>query len=769
MSINTEEILSNSQGGLDIYKIIIPNLTLLNNKQCKNVRNPFYDDKKPSLSIFKKGDRWFYKDFGEETYQGDAFNFCSHYFNLDLRVDFLELLTEMNTLLKNGLSDDVNNHRLYIEQAHQKQTKEYIEPPKAKNQIKRNEYFKKFGITPELLDELNVFELDCDYRLEIGYFGKGFYKKYIPSRTKGKFFYIGDKPNDYVFDCDCYNDEYIKILTGGEKDALTLRSLGFPAFSLSSETNPNIPESYINDCISIGCKMLIMYDIDDTGLKESLKFIEKYKFLKRIVLPDELKEKGGTDISDYVALGLSINVVYDLIDEALVNHKSIDQFEVSKFPKSLGSEPRKEIELNKERFSKDMFEFLPDNLKEACLFFSKDYEKDIFLLSALSVISAGLPNVTGVYHRKEVGANFNTFIIAPASSGKGSISWAKRYATGIHQMFKDRFEIDKKEFQSNSIDCELTPIQQLHLIPANTSSSALCETLSKGKERGLLFETEADTLSNSLASDWGNFSDLMRKTFHHESVSLLRRANKEHIELDSPKLSVVLSGTPNQVKSLIPSACDGLLSRFTYYDFVGDIGWLNVYNIDKSDSIEEFFNNSSIEFLNLYNYLEDKSIEFRLTKKQEEETNEMFTMWYNMTLEKYGENSVSIIKRLGLVHFRICMILSVINEYSKGQDFESVICDDNSFKASSLIIETLIVHSYNIYNTLPSNDILSKMTGRKQVFFDALALQFNRVMAMEVAESISLKEKTAEYYLKYFVDNGLINKPAHNSYIKIQS
>lgn len=91
-----------------------------------------------------------------------------------------------------------------------------------------------------------------------------------------------------------------------------------------------------------------------------------------------------------------------------------------------------------------------------------------------------------------------------------------------------------------------TPMLAL-IIPANSSASAFIKTLAYNNSTGLMFETEGDTLSQILKSDYGNYSDTLRKAFHHEPVSLCRRKDREFLEVDCPKLSVVLAGTPGQV------------------------------------------------------------------------------------------------------------------------------------------------------------------------------------------------------------------------------
>ena len=81
-------------------------------------------------------------------------------------------------------------------------------------------------------------------------------------------------------------------------------------------------------------------------------------------------------------------------------------------------------------------------------------------------------------------------------------------------------------------------------MPANSSATAMCQTLFENDGVGLMFETEGYTLASTFKSEHGNYSDALRKAFHHESISYNRRKDREFVELKTPRLSAVLSGTP---------------------------------------------------------------------------------------------------------------------------------------------------------------------------------------------------------------------------------
>jgi hypothetical protein len=95
--------------------------------------------------------------------------------------------------------------------------------------------------------------------------------------------------------------------------------------------------------------------------------------------------------------------------------------------------------------------------------------------------------------------------------------------------------------------------------------TGLFQILNDNKGIGLIFETEGDTLAQTFKSEHGNYSDGFRKAFHHEIISYNRRKDCEFVELETPRLSALLLGTPKQVSTLIPNAENGLFSRFIFY------------------------------------------------------------------------------------------------------------------------------------------------------------------------------------------------------------
>ena len=118
--------------------------------------------------------------------------------------------------------------------------------------------------------------------------------------------------------------------------------------------------------------------------------------------------------------------------------------------------------------------------------------------------------------------------------------------------------------KSDTPEPEMPPLK-MFLIAGNNSGTGVLENLIEADGIGLICETEADTVSTAIGTEHGHWSDTLRKCHDHERLAFNRRTNREYRECPASYLSVLLSGTPAQVRPLIPSAENGLFSRQLFY------------------------------------------------------------------------------------------------------------------------------------------------------------------------------------------------------------
>lgn len=431
-------------------------------------------------------------------------------------------------------------------------------------------------------------------------------------------------------------------------------------------------------------------------------------------------------------------------------------------------------------FPDECYENLPELLSRAIIKGTSAEDKDILLLGSIVTLSACLPNISGTYDQREVFPNLFLFVTAKASAGKGRLTLCRKLVDPIHKELLERQRQEMVEYKSalqlfkatsgrnSDLGRPQEPALKTLIIPANSSATSVFQILNDNEGVGLMFETEGDTLAQSFSSEHGNYSDGFRKAFHHETISYSRRKDKEFVELDKPRLSAVLSGTPRQVATLIPSAENGLFSRFIYYYMNIHPEWINVFAGTGEQNLDEYFEQLGNEFHAFYNLLKAmKPLSFSITSQQQVEFNRFFAETQTKMHYILGDEYLASVRRLGLIAYRIAMILTTLRRMDNGKTSGPLVCSDTDFKTAMSIVSVLIEHATFVFSQLPAERMyVGKGKSNKQLFLEALPKEFNRKGYLEIAAKLGLNPKTAEKYLPQFIKAGWINHPGHNKYKK---
>ena len=122
-------------------------------------------------------------------------------------------------------------------------------------------------------------------------------------------------------------------------------------------------------------------------------------------------------------------------------------------------------------------------------------------------------------------------------------------------------------------------------------------------------------------------------------------------------LSVLLSGTPAQVKPLIPSAENGLFSRQVFYYMPAIHHWQNQF--DRNDNnLEEIFTALGMEWKDKQKAIVMNGLfTLRLTDGQKEEFNRLFSGLFVRSGLTNGDEMSSSVARLAI---NICRIMEVV-------------------------------------------------------------------------------------------------------------
>lgn len=432
----------------------------------------------------------------------------------------------------------------------------------------------------------------------------------------------------------------------------------------------------------------------------------------------------------------------------------------------------------------EVFELLPDILKQGSFAFDDRRKRDVFFTGAIAILSGCLPKVTGIYHQERVYTHLYTFIIAPPASGKGVLKNAKRLADKHHQKVLEQSRAEQAKYDVEMIDFKNEsrnkkkgdappeqpekPAFKIVFIPADSSHSRMIEHLQMNDGQGIICETEADTMSGAKKQDWGDYSPALRSAFHHEKITFTRKTNNEYIEINEPRLAVALSGTPAQAPKLISSAEDGLFSRFLFYAFKNDILWQDPSPIGKTVVYNDHFEALSSQVLDLIGFLDQSPTEIHLTAQQWQILNDTFSKMLSDVTTFTSEEASGIVFRLGLVMYRICMIFTALRKFENGELNSNYTCTDEDFNIALQVVKTYLSHSILMFNNLPKQgDNMTFVGGdHKRKFFDALPKEFTRKEAVAIGSTFKLSPRSVDDVLKMALDHTL-SKPKAGLYQKI--
>ena len=398
---------------------------------------------------------------------------------------------------------------------------------------------------------------------------------------------------------------------------------------------------------------------------------------------------------------------------------------------------------------------LPTLLAEALSVSPEGETRDMLLLSLLTNCAYALPAMRMLHGRPHhtYSPELLTMIVAPAASGKGIMNYGRLLLQAI-------------EGQNG---------KQVY-IPANSSASALLKMMDEYDGRGIVFATEMDTLTQTLRAAYGQFGDIVRCIFEHETVSQLRRQNNEFIEIRSPRIAMLLSGTPNQVSPLLRNRENGLMSRFACYVVNNRMDFDDhVWDVEEEGNIPHesmLYDRLATELGDRYLWMETAGHEcyFYLTNTQLKTIKRMFRSEYDTYSAEFGDLFDASLKRMPVIMKRIGMILAGLRLDMTKPLPERVVCSEEDFQTMLLIGHKLLMHAAMVFQMMPElkatpvGEIGGNMLQRQ--FFQMLPTDFTKQDAVKQAEVLGVAESTMKRWLTKYVQTSDIERIGQGLYKK---
>ena len=421
---------------------------------------------------------------------------------------------------------------------------------------------------------------------------------------------------------------------------------------------------------------------------------------------------------------------------------------------------------------------------------------DKMLLGTLNLVSGVLPDTLySIYDGRKVFAPLYNIIFGRFGTLKGELEACRQLLMPIKREMRCSYEAAMKEYELEKSAWEMRnkgergpepkePVLSSPFVTANSSASAVYRQLDANQGWGVVFETEADTLTNMLSkNEYGDYSDLLRKAHHHETIAMVRVSDRIHIEIEKPRLSVFLTCTGSQLPLLLPASnvANGLASRFLFYALPnGKVTFHNVF-AKRDCPIEEIYKAMGEQLLPLYHALQKRKnqpIQFVLSDSQQNRFVETFDGLLHEQFQMLGEGIQGFVFRLALECFRYAMILTVLRRLSDVQgrheddveshlfddDEQALICNDKDFETAMTIIHCLVNHTARVYAVIgtkeddPFCQLGEQPNQSERKFYEALPSDrmFTTKEAKSIANQIGYPVRSAErtlgtLYLKYRV------------------
>jgi hypothetical protein len=407
---------------------------------------------------------------------------------------------------------------------------------------------------------------------------------------------------------------------------------------------------------------------------------------------------------------------------------------------------------NFDTIPEEFYDNLPEELKDACNLF-EGARKDIFLLSLLTAYGATFTNIYCNYRGDTIFPNLYLAVYSRAGSGKSSMKWIRKIFDRINEK-----EILESPIAPNS-DPERKIYRTLFIAPNITSAQWCLQLANNHNHQGIIIATEAETLTKSCSSkDMGGFTDGLRICYENEPYEVMRKTNNEHLIIKEPKLALILSGTPNQITSFIPTAEDGLASRMIYYSFEGSVNWER--STDHHSDINSELDPLKTHSYNLYVDLKERiNIKIEFSDKQYEILDNTFHMWIEHGKKNYGNESIPFIFRLAPRVLKIAMILTVLKinsfDYVKNNTAK---CSDTDFHMSLTLGYVLLKKSMLFLTSLKNYQVHNKFHGVKYDLLLQLPDEFVTREFLDIANNLNIRKRTAEALLARFAEESLVYK-----------
>ena len=415
---------------------------------------------------------------------------------------------------------------------------------------------------------------------------------------------------------------------------------------------------------------------------------------------------------------------------------------------------------------------LPQIVRNMLSLASTPEEQDILLMATLTGASACIPNLYFRYGPtgKRYYANLQAFILAASASGKGIANQALEMVRVVDEQY---------------------PM----LIAGDSTLAAWYKALEERGGCGYIHESEGSVITDIWKTAAANYNTALRKAAEHEAISRNRCTGAS--EIKCPKMSMLLTGTFNQYRALVPSVENGYFSRLLTLVIreTHPFDKRYVSTIGGQSAVPQ---QAGRELLRDYEQLaRGGEREWSLTEEQKTRLGEHLETEYGTLIGLLGDNFHSAVVRMAVQIERIALILTALRgdsilmsrahnkiepEYNSGlMDKESritsgttdetIYCQDEDYQTAEMIGNKLLLHMAAAYRMIDgeSQELVPeiKPLDQRKVLFEQLPEEYAHKELVAEAKAQGVSQATATRWNERWLEQGDIKKIKYGIYKKV--
>lgn len=449
-------------------------------------------------------------------------------------------------------------------------------------------------------------------------------------------------------------------------------------------------------------------------------------------------------------------------------------------------------------FDRAVIDRFPGLLSDVLKVAADDREYDLMVLSSLTVLSTIMPGVSGMLKKQLYKPPFYTLIIGPSGSGKGCINVVRKLADPWQDYIFDISKAKVKEYEeqkelSDNYKAQVragkgkkpagpppeepVPVCQkrLHMSGYTTTARMIEQLDVNSPYASFLYETELESVNNTIMQDFGGYSYVLNQAFQHERIGCSSKTNGTSF-IEFPELGFLATGTPGMLLKLIPSTESGLYSRLLIYRITGRAEYQPLTSVDDTMCSVRYFERLGQRVLDMAVHLESSPSFVVFSDKQRKRLDRYFEREYN-NVRVFGNDDVaSVVLRHRLIIFRIAMTLTGIRKGEKKSMAEEVEILDDDFDIAFHIGTRCLSHSLLVSTSLKHSDTDQryKLPDAQVDLFDVMPAEFKTSDIIEEAgvRGISrssvfrMLKKAQEYSLVVLISTGYYRKTEKGKNVK---